>query len=110
MDGTEKTGMDRENPYAATPPLRGHTNVPWTPDMCNVIGRQIKWVVYRKDAECGFKRFRGSAAGHAAAPWAHPQGCGGTHMAHHEYSVKASDSTAHAMWKGAFRCPGLSSL
>lgn len=34
----------RENPNAAIPPHWGHTNVPWAPGTCNVIGRQIVWV------------------------------------------------------------------
>ena len=162
MDAMEKMGMDRENPYATTPPLRGHTYVPWTPDMCNVIGRQIKWVVTKsigcgryngyvtkRDREnpcsatpprrghtyvpwvpgmwngdegrqtmkvittridqTGLKHFGGAVAGLAATSEAHPRGCGGTHMAHHEYSAKASDSTAHCPDRGVCRCPGPSS-
>ena len=67
MDGTEKTGMDRENPYAATPPLGGHTYVPWVPGTCNATRRQIVWVATSSIDQTGLKQFGGAAAAVAAA-------------------------------------------
>ena len=57
MDGTEKTGMDRENPYAATPPLRDHTYVPWVLVKYDALRLYTLGVTNHRDAECGFKRF-----------------------------------------------------
>lgn len=55
-------GKDRENPYAATPPLRGHTNVPWVPGMCNAPRRQIMWVTEQSNATTTLNDFGPGAA------------------------------------------------
>ena len=79
MDGTEKTEMDRENPYAATPPLRGHTYVSWVPGTCNATRRQIVWVTNKENATCGLKHYgkdrenpndaQSRHWGHTNVPW-----------------------------------------
>lgn len=52
-----KTKEDRENHYATQPPLSGHTNVPWVPGTCNVIGRQIVWVTVSDNVSAEFESF-----------------------------------------------------
>lgn len=52
----------RENPSDATPRLRGHTNVPWVPGMCNAPRRQIMWVTTQSNATTTLNDFGPGAA------------------------------------------------
>ena len=60
---------DRENPYAATPPLRGHTNVPWVPVKYDTECLYTLGVTNEENATCGLKHCgKGRENPYAATP------------------------------------------